>query len=69
MTTQKISIYFKTGLKLNERGFGLLDDLLYLSARKDDTREQLIERVGRTFNLEGKTLARFIERNLDLDAI
>lgn len=69
MTKQPInSILFKSSLVLTDRGYGLLDDLLTISRRNEDTREQFVRRVSATFGLRGARLTRFISYNIKLPA-
>jgi len=60
----QVSIYFKSAIKLNDAGCGMLDEVLTYSKREGDTREQLERRIANVFGLEGRRLAAFIKRNL-----
>ena len=52
--------YFKTSLKLTEKGTGELSDMAYLAKRDGVSAALLKHRVGLVFNISGSRLTHFM---------
>jgi hypothetical protein len=62
----KTSTYFVKGYKLNARGYGILDDIIAVSKRRnpDNVNAAVKHRCGLVFGLKGRALDNFIKRQI-----